>query len=273
MKKKLTPLPWVETLHKQLSNIYESMNSIITDIQFTLCEHKKESLRLHQENKELQHNINLNQHIITTQNLTIAHFYQDMENKNAKLSECLNTIRMIYENDSRDEAYTCECCCEKIEVHNILRCTSNHILCKECINKQCHQHNLSIKAPVNFLKCCSIHICEGTINEETIYKTNEGKKMIREYHIHEFLPIVDSYYKNCTVLNIEKSLPFLKSDGKFRAFQCPKCEYGPILHQHCDDLQSHHGQQVNESSFVNNACPSCEYLCDDVHDLVQWNGR
>lgn len=57
------------------------------------------------------------------------------------------------------------------------------------------------------------------------------------------------------------------------ARQCGQCGYGPILHAHCDNLRTHHGQRVSGGSQINNACPRCNWFADDISAWPRWDGR
>lgn len=56
-----------------------------------------------------------------------------------------------------------------------------------------------------------------------------------------------------------------------RAFQCAQCRFGPIDHLACEDLQAHHGEQVN-GAIINNACPKCHWFSEHLGDWPKWDG-
>ena len=81
------------------------------------------------------------------------------------------------------------------------------------------------------------------------------------------------YMKKFSKDEIEKNIAFLRSDGSFRAFQCPECNYGPILHANCDDLETHHDQQVDRTTRISNKCPQCGFFSSSIRDFALWNGH
>lgn len=55
------------------------------------------------------------------------------------------------------------------------------------------------------------------------------------------------------------------------ARQCKECGFGPIVHKNCDDLSSHHGENLGKSQ-INNSCPSCGWFSGNWSDWDMWNG-
>jgi len=66
-------------------------------------------------------------------------------------------------------------------------------------------------------------------------------------------------------------LQFKREDGTFGGYMCPECRFGPIDHQHCEDLRAHH-QQQSGGAIINNACPICGFFNSKLENWLQWDG-
>jgi len=53
---------------------------------------------------------------------------------------------------------------------------------------------------------------------------------------------------------------------------CPKCSFGPLIKDACDDLTAHHGQTRRNGGTTNNACPQCGFFARDWKDWKPWEG-
>mmetsp|Transcript_10533 Transcript_10533/g.17200 ORF Transcript_10533/g.17200 Transcript_10533/m.17200 type:complete len:414 (+) Transcript_10533:47-1288(+) len=56
------------------------------------------------------------------------------------------------------------------------------------------------------------------------------------------------------------------------AYQCARCGHGPILHDHCANLSSHHGERVGNIRR-SNACAKCGWFASDIKSWHRWDGR
>jgi len=65
---------------------------------------------------------------------------------------------------------------------------------------------------------------------------------------------------------------FKKVDGTYSAYACPKCEYGPIEHIHCANLQTHHQENKGGQGHINNGCPRCGHFVSDISQWKAWDG-
>jgi hypothetical protein len=54
------------------------------------------------------------------------------------------------------------------------------------------------------------------------------------------------------------------TNGNTDCYLCPKCKFGPVAHQACSDLVSHHG-----SHGVSNKCPKCGFLGSSISEWIQ----
>ena len=274
----LPPIPWNAEIKYKLCEIIKNIDKSVLNLQNVCneyklnCEKQEEQINilnekidsLEQENKRKSDKIR-NSHDI------IARLYQDIEDKDEKISQCLS---LIQENsDDNDNPKICQCCCEVIsDTSSIIRCTLNHIFCINCVNTQCGVITRSLNIPAPFIKCCGFHECKGIIDKSEIIKTLHGENLLQNFYLHELSPKLLEYFKKFNEKHIEKNINFLKIDGGFRALQCPICSYGPILHANCAELDTHHGQKVDDNIYINNACPSCNKLHKNVMDLIEWNG-
>jgi hypothetical protein len=56
-----------------------------------------------------------------------------------------------------------------------------------------------------------------------------------------------------------------------KAYQCPKCGFGPVDHGGCASLFTHHGERQGRGT-VSNACPSCGWFSSKLNDWKRWDG-
>jgi ubiquitin len=56
------------------------------------------------------------------------------------------------------------------------------------------------------------------------------------------------------------------------ARQCPRCSFGPVEHDGCGNLRTHHTQVRNGQSAINNACPTCGHFEASIEQWPHWNG-
>lgn len=65
---------------------------------------------------------------------------------------------------------------------------------------------------------------------------------------------------------------YKKANGKYSAYMCRACKFGPIDHFACADLNAHQGEQVG-SSQINNACPKCGWFAKQLAQWPTWDGE
>jgi transcription elongation factor Elf1 len=58
-----------------------------------------------------------------------------------------------------------------------------------------------------------------------------------------------------------------------RARMCGRCAYGPVDHKDCDDLTSHHMQDLGNGVRISNACARCDWFSSNVQDWPMWDGK
>ena len=66
---------------------------------------------------------------------------------------------------------------------------------------------------------------------------------------------------------------YKKANGKYSAYMCKKCKFGPIDHGWCMDLSAHHGENKGKGSSVNNSCPKCGWFANNVSQWPTWDGE
>jgi len=278
--RKLPPLPWTVTLNFQLMKLIKRIDTILkdlydlyadqinqiksmsTDYEECIKELKDNIKQINHENQRLRRSVEQHDGIV-------AKMLGENEDLNLRLSECLKVMR---EDKNENDMFMCECCCVHKAQTEMLKCTSNHYICKICVDRQCRNMNDKLEKTSDFLKCCSIHECNGKILASQLCQTEEGNNLIKNYHIQEFAPILYAYVKKFDYDQIDRNIMFLKSDGTFRALQCKACNYGPILYEFCEDLEAHHGQEISKNVFINNSCPKCKTFHANADDFLPWNG-
>jgi rubredoxin len=60
------------------------------------------------------------------------------------------------------------------------------------------------------------------------------------------------------------------------SYMCPRCGCGPIEHEACDNLKSHHNERRGGKGGtlvkVSNACPRCGFFSKEISDWKPWDG-
>jgi hypothetical protein len=65
----------------------------------------------------------------------------------------------------------------------------------------------------------------------------------------------------------------LQAEMGGRARMCGRCAYGPVDHKDCDDLTSHHMQDLGNGIRISNACARCDWFSSNVQDWPMWDGK
>ena len=266
----LPPIPWTYTLKRKMEGIQSALDYITIQLYELLNAYEKKINEYKNEIQILDKQLYIKEHQIEAYQQINTGLYNELEDRNEKLELCINAMTNTTEND---EELICMCCCIMIAKKNIIKCSNDHNLCKVCVNSFCKETLETIDFPTCEIKCLSMTECDGYICMENICKTFYGKQMIKEYHFEKSKDTIYKYFQSYSSQEIDINFSFLKSNGSFRALQCPVCDYGPILHMHCPDLYTHHGQQVDENSFVSNECPRCKFMGNTIFDFRKWSGR
>ena len=209
-------------------------------------------------------------------NLKIVQLMQDIEIKQAKLDDMVETLNSLYRNDCVDAQLRCQCCYNEFN-QDPIKCTHGHMFCHDCANMRCKMELTSLTIPDERFACLSQ--CTGYIHWNELTKCSGGICYIGEVYGQRMLNrIVEMLHTNDMSENdLLCKLSLMRTDGSFRALECPRCGWGPILHAHCDDLTTHHEETTIASdgapSRVNNSCPRCRFLCTDVQQMHPWRGN
>ena len=122
--------------------------------------------------------------------------------------------------------------------------------------------------------------CDGRIGLPALMATPpHGVQLVRELHFKHAMPHVLGVLSrrlssDCAGYGaLTRQLAFLRPDGTFRALQCAACGFGPLLTAFCDDLETHHGQEVAGGSRYSNACPRCGTLHERASEMDTWDGE
>jgi len=104
----------------------------------------------------------------------------------------------------------------------------------------------------------------------------QTKRCLYQEAFEEISAKVEMLQKKNNILETEMMeeqvrLQFKKDDGTFGGFMCPDCKFGPIDHRDCNDLRTHHDQQVG-NAVINNGCPVCGFFTPILRNWLQWDG-
>lgn len=276
MMTRLPPIPWYFLLFLELDNVLkylQKMKHELIMVHYVLNNKLSECmdiiLELCEENRFFTHKIQ------TIEEINFR-LYAEVETLKLQLSNSINSFniyRLRTQRIEENKSIMCECCCEEKTNNEFIKCSLGHFLCKSCVDRECKERIYSMQDPVDNIQCFCIHECLGKIDSSKLGSTFHGKTMLNEYNISNFKEVLVNYLKVFSKDEIEKNIAFLKADGSFRAFQCLMCNFGPILHANCDDLETHHDQQVDRTTKVSNKCPQCGFFSSSIRDFVQWNGH
>jgi len=233
--------------------------------------------------KQIEEKLRQNEKLLTDRDNTIAGLYSDLYARETELNAASERIREIEEEIStEDTEYICSCCYERHTDQHPIVCTSStpHLFCVSCINKRVKTAYIGkCNMPRQTISCFGLN-CNHVITEWQLCRTVSGRDLICNCHFNEGMQHVIAMFKTFTdELNIDLpliqqfmyKLMFINSDGTFRGYGCTKCGYGPLWHEHCGDLLTHHKQKVL-NGHINNACPGCNHLFYDISDMTAWNG-
>lgn len=242
---------------------------------------------LKQENEDRKRIENENQLQLSEQRIMrrddiIAGLYSKLYAREVELHAATERIREFQGNvNVKEIEYICNCCCECHSGEDPVLCTGlrPHTFCANCVNQQIKTaYRGQCSLPRLNISCFGPN-CNHVISEYQLYRTSEGRALLCNYHFSNGIKhIIDLFNDIATELKppvIERvlyKLMFMNTDGTFRGYECTKCGYGPLWHEHCDDLLTHHNQPVLNGR-INNACPMCKHLFPDVSNMKPWNGE
>ena len=275
---KLPAIPWTFELGMKMKGVVDDMTCIIENLKELLEIKDKEMSELEANVKriscDLEKEFRKNNALIDD----VAVLYQDVENKDSQISNLLEllhknerNVRLSYRHRFVNPFIACECCCMEVSRENVCKCKKNHVICFACINNACKVYREGFSAPKSTMNCLSMHLCDSSIDFVDICKVSEGRKLLFDSYIYENREQIQNYVRKFSMEEIEKNILFLRSDFSFRALQCPKCGYGPLIHEFCNDLELHHNEE-HENGTIKNSCPNCKHFVTDTKFLENWNG-
>ena len=249
MHNRLPPIPWYFELSTKLKKINEQMILVQDEVVEII--------------KHMMLNISSKWHTI----LAMQDFIERLERDlwiNRRLVEHLKTENYILHKHISGNK-RCECCFNIVDA-SFKECTSGHRMCSSCLNSWCKVLVEKKNKVPQQVECCAQGGCDGYIEWSDVSSTEHGMELLKERHVQEFIPLIaDILSKNDKDALLLK-LPFMKSDGKSYAAMCPNCGYGPLLHDRCDDLVTHHGENL-----IDNSCPNCGTLTEKAYDLLDYD--
>lgn len=58
-----------------------------------------------------------------------------------------------------------------------------------------------------------------------------------------------------------------------KVFECPQCNYGPVILNRCEDLQMHNQEtRPGDTATADNRCPRCQFFCSRAGGWNVWKG-
>ena len=266
----------IVTLLKDLHDVYESRDCIMRvalRLEREVDQSRNECEQLRRDNWRMQLDD-------ANKNIEIVQLMQDVEMKRAKLDDMVEVINRFHTRPQEVRVQLrCECCYNEIDDDDEcgpISCTRGHSFCQTCMETRCAMELNSLNPPKECLDCLAD--CTGQIAWNELTKCTGGIQYIGEVHGQRMLRrIVDMLSPIRPANDVLCKISLMRTDGSFRALQCPRCGWGPILHAHCSDLTTHHDETTVSSDgtegHVSNACPRCHFLCAHVHEMASWNGE
>ncbi len=280
---RLPMLPWTAMLAMKLRYLEREVETLQNEALELLAQNEAALRHLREEWREAvrdaffthAHALSM-QREIRNRDRTIAGLVQIVEDQRAAIGQLMGDRVTCGEEEA--SVFVCECCFSSdVARENRVRCEASeraHALCLKCVDQMCALLLEKTEAPPARVPCPAPD-CTGTLAAADVCKTVEGRRLMRERHVHDFLPVVANMLGPGGVGPDARLdyLPFMTADGSSRALACPQCSYGPLLHAHCDDLHTHHGQAAEGDATVSNACPRCGHLAAERGGLVRWRIR
>lgn len=183
-------------------------------------------------------------------------------------------------------------CCITLEDHprvNCISCENGHFICQDALQPfviceseksfdVLHKNEGRLKCPA----------CEKKLSERSLALLCRAEawgayENMRERYLYQkaFEQIAADFkeQEHKDQLAAEKKImqdsirnQFMKADGTFSGYSCPRCSYGPIDKKACDDLVAHHGQRIGVGIRISNSCPMCFWYGDNISQWKQWDG-
>jgi len=212
------------------------------------------------------------EHKIALAHTRIAQLYQQIvdNEENVRKATVIVANQCVESTDQSDDAHVCCIVCfERVTNAASYTCSkdANHIVCGRCMGAMC-ESSVRRHAYGDRIACPCMTGCDGSVR---VVECEWGLRMLREEHNRSTIEQLSTMLlqEHVTLpLRLSFRLPYLMSDGSFRAYSCSECGYGPIEHMYCDDLREYHN--VNG---VCNACPKCGHLEGFASSMSAWDGN
>jgi hypothetical protein len=174
-----------------------------------------------------------------------------------------------------------------------LRCRRGRILCPNCPKSAADVH-LACTSPPFSDQQIALHVSEETwrlfmaaqfrvVNQDTYEETVatlhntciKPSNNLSEVIATGVTTVCDMFQQTQTDIKacmedriLADQLRRLIADPR----QCARCHHGPVDSQGCSNLASHHGQLIEGSVRISNACPECGWFSDFRGDWPVWDG-
>ena len=222
------------------------------------------------ENRNLKNEIQVLKNQIDHRDETMSQLIHANEN----ISRQLNTVREAFKTHKENKTATCSICCNENASWN---CTNQHVFCTQCAKRECARRLDEMQPSIG---CFCVSECNGVIPIDHLClqtKLPSILKLREEVALNSCRDFMRNFLLSWTDKGKMQDQLFLRlslacADGTYNAFQCPRCEYGPILHTDCSNLRTHHFQQ-SKKGRIDNRCPKCHTLYNDVYEMKRWNGK
>lgn len=177
---------------------------------------------------------------------------------------------------------TVECCIflDTYPLADCIGCSNGHWVCKEALGKYL---DIELEKPLEYhqaLKGVKCPSCTDTFAGERLlellspemrekYAVLRSKCSNKEKHEEE---VAAKKPDDLEVLHESIRLQFTTGKGDFKGKMCPTCNFGPIEHFACENLKTHHRQQLAGGVQINNSCPLCSSFQKDIRHWKKWDG-
>lgn len=168
-----------------------------------------------------------------------------------------------------------------------------HSLCPSCFEKYARAEQDQPEAVIRQRRAClecpcrapADACCNGSFSEQTMAKYLPSELFETHMALQRQQIRAEEHAKANQMLNKlaaewERQVPGLSQEllaNQLKAAlpgarQCGLCGFGPVLHDHCDNLSTHHSESRGRTR-INNACPSCGHFSHNISGWPRWDGR
>ena len=177
-----------------------------------------------------------------------AHNECDSLYTDSQLSRALDEVRFAHYRAAQDDVFAA-----------IIHEKSQEEMLKRVADIQ-RDANALVDASREQVKVLSAAIAQrdgdAKVAKEAAARLEEGKRLFAERQ--------SQLAKEELARTLKKEFP--------NARQCGQCDFGPIDHKACWDLQTHQGERSG-GSVIRNNCPRCGWTTRDINNWPKWNGQ